>query len=292
MRTTGLLKDGCAAPARQVMHNNILKKKLVLPSWLHASVHSFLKALLSRDPAKRLGSAAGAAEVKAHAFFKGFDFTALMARELPAPLRSHAKSGDLADTSGHADRYTKAKPMLSPVPSPAILSSSNQALFCDFDWCPDLPAQAAPSTATSRVLSSGAAPAPAAGGTAAVLEATDGAESGAADAGAGSQEQAAAAAAEGGVQDGQAPCEGLGGRPEQARTASAAVPIAAAGWKCRLAIGSASPPASGGCLAGPASPSAGLALAEGSRGSPCLDGGSAALVPAAGTPLLVMGAAW
>ena len=25
------------------MYNNILKKKLALPSWLHASVHSFLK---------------------------------------------------------------------------------------------------------------------------------------------------------------------------------------------------------------------------------------------------------
>ena len=46
---------------------------------------------------------------------------------MPAPLRSHAKTGDAADTSGHAERYTKALPQLSPVPSPAILSSSNQA---------------------------------------------------------------------------------------------------------------------------------------------------------------------
>ena len=108
------------------MHNNILKKKLALPQWLHASVHAFLKSLLSRDPAKRLGHARGAAEVKAHAFFKGFDFAALERRQLAAPLRSHAKTGDLSDTSAHSDRYTKTKPLLSPVPSPAILSSSNQ----------------------------------------------------------------------------------------------------------------------------------------------------------------------
>jgi hypothetical protein len=294
------------------MHNNILKKKLVLPSWLHASVHSFLKALLNRDPSKRLGTAGGAGEVKAHAFFKGFDFKSAMARELQAPLRSHAKSGDMADTSGHSDRYTKAKAMLSPVPSPAILSSSNQALFCDFDWCPDLPAQAAPSTATSRVLSSGPAAAAAAAASVAAVAATAaelearGAEGGrATDAAAGPKEDAPAhppnppakedtPAAEG------VPCSGQveGGPPEHRSTASAAITIAKAEWKCRLTIAAVSPPASGVSVAGgplsPASPSVGLALAEAGRGngSPCLHGGSAALVPAAGTPLLVMGAAW
>ena len=30
-----------------MMYNNILKKKLALPSWLHASVHSFLKVRAS-----------------------------------------------------------------------------------------------------------------------------------------------------------------------------------------------------------------------------------------------------
>eukprot|EP00291_Cryptomonas_curvata_P029838 CAMPEP_0172208048 /NCGR_PEP_ID=MMETSP1050-20130122/34223_1 /TAXON_ID=233186 /ORGANISM="Cryptomonas curvata, Strain CCAP979/52" /LENGTH=758 /DNA_ID=CAMNT_0012887531 /DNA_START=382 /DNA_END=2658 /DNA_ORIENTATION=- len=299
---------------RKVMHNNILKKKLVLPSWLHASVHSFLKALLSRDPAKRLGTAGGAVEVKGHAFFKGFNFKSLMARELPAPLRSHAKSGDMADTSGHSDRYTKARPMLSPVPSPAILSSSNQALFCDFDWCPDLPAQAAPSTATSRVLSSGPAAVAAVAAIASVaavavvaatatavaeLEAKDAEGSGSAGAGAALEEQALAAPAES-----ESPGAGQaeGGLPERPRTVSAAIAIAQPEWKCRLTIGSVSPPAGGGCLSGgplspsvglsPTSPSVGLALAESGRGSPCLHGGSAALLPAAGTPLLVMGAAW
>ena len=47
------------------------------------------QSLLNRDPGKRLGHAGGARVVQAHAFFKGLDFDALMARKAaPPPLNT------------------------------------------------------------------------------------------------------------------------------------------------------------------------------------------------------------
>ena len=44
---------------RKTIHNNILKKKLSLPSFHPKDTHSLVKGLLSRDAAKRLGASAG-----------------------------------------------------------------------------------------------------------------------------------------------------------------------------------------------------------------------------------------
>ena len=112
---------------RKQIHNNILKKKLNLPSYhpqvlshedirrplsLHAALapttlpqaltgthaalaqatHTFVKGLLARDAAKRLGSIRGAVEIEEHGFFRGFDFVALLRKDLPAPMRSLAQT--------------------------------------------------------------------------------------------------------------------------------------------------------------------------------------------------------
>ncbi|EKX44014.1 hypothetical protein GUITHDRAFT_51031, partial [Guillardia theta CCMP2712] len=94
---------------RKVIYNNILRKKLVLPAWHKKEVQAFLKGLLSRDPSKRLGASSGAKEVKEHPFFKGVKFDAILRKEVAAPLRSHALSGDELDVSAHSKRYTSAK---------------------------------------------------------------------------------------------------------------------------------------------------------------------------------------
>eukprot|EP00292_Cryptomonas_paramecium_P004923 CAMPEP_0113713718 /NCGR_PEP_ID=MMETSP0038_2-20120614/32170_1 /TAXON_ID=2898 /ORGANISM="Cryptomonas paramecium" /LENGTH=513 /DNA_ID=CAMNT_0000640521 /DNA_START=275 /DNA_END=1812 /DNA_ORIENTATION=- /assembly_acc=CAM_ASM_000170 len=65
---------------RKVLYNNILRKKLSLPSWLPPPVHSLLKGLLTRDPARRLGHARGFDEVQSHAFFKALRWDALQSR--------------------------------------------------------------------------------------------------------------------------------------------------------------------------------------------------------------------
>lgn len=49
-------------------------------------LRSLIEALLNTNPAYRLGCGKmGAAEIKAHAFFKGFDWVKFAQKELPAP---------------------------------------------------------------------------------------------------------------------------------------------------------------------------------------------------------------
>jgi hypothetical protein len=57
----------------------------------------------------------GASEIEHHPYFSGFDFGALLRREIEAPLRSHAVTGSELDVSAHSKRYTSAAACLSPV---------------------------------------------------------------------------------------------------------------------------------------------------------------------------------
>lgn len=119
---------------RKVVHNNILKKKLVLPSFLPREVHALVKGLLHRDPAKRLG-ANGAGEVKSHPFFAKLDFESVLAKQIPAPLRSSAEVDNPLDVSAHNERYTKAAPCLSPLLSPMTKFDDH---FMGFSWAADV----------------------------------------------------------------------------------------------------------------------------------------------------------
>ena len=55
---------------------------------LGATARSLVRGLLEWDPRERLGSVGGAAEVRAHAFFVGVDWAALLRLEMPPPLRT------------------------------------------------------------------------------------------------------------------------------------------------------------------------------------------------------------
>jgi len=46
---------------------------------------------LEKDPSKRLGTKGGAAEIKAHPFFKGTDWAKILRREVPMPEAYLAK---------------------------------------------------------------------------------------------------------------------------------------------------------------------------------------------------------
>ena len=48
---------------------------------------NFIKALLNRNPAHRLGSAYGAVELMDHPFFYGMDWSAMVRRDIPPPSR-------------------------------------------------------------------------------------------------------------------------------------------------------------------------------------------------------------
>ncbi|KAK1857697.1 hypothetical protein I4F81_000312 [Pyropia yezoensis] len=69
--------------ARKELHRRILRCKPKLPRYLTRDAHALLKALLTRDPAARLTDPA---VVKRHPFFRGIDWEALAARQLPPPI--------------------------------------------------------------------------------------------------------------------------------------------------------------------------------------------------------------
>ncbi|PNX89282.1 protein kinase G11A [Trifolium pratense] len=67
-----------AAPSNKATLRNILKKPLTFPTATSSSTLEFharelISGLLNKDPAQRLGSKRGAADVKKHPFFKGIN---------------------------------------------------------------------------------------------------------------------------------------------------------------------------------------------------------------------------
>nr|AML77608.1 putative LOV domain-containing protein [Euploca tenuifolia] len=72
---------------RQKTFANILYKDLTFPSSIPVSLtaRQLIHALLNKDPARRLGSTAGANEIKEHPFFRGINFP-LIRRMKPPPL--------------------------------------------------------------------------------------------------------------------------------------------------------------------------------------------------------------
>ncbi|KAL4433330.1 hypothetical protein ABPG74_017434 [Tetrahymena malaccensis] len=71
---------------RDELFYNIEKAPLKIPSYLSNEARSLLKALLQRNPAKRLGSGKGdAEEIKAHPFFGDVDWNVVYQRKLKPP---------------------------------------------------------------------------------------------------------------------------------------------------------------------------------------------------------------
>ncbi|CAK9270620.1 unnamed protein product [Sphagnum jensenii] len=72
---------------RQKTFTNILEKDLTFPASIPVSlvVRHFMRALLQRDPSKRLGSRRGANDIKAHPFLRGIDWP-LIRHVVPPPL--------------------------------------------------------------------------------------------------------------------------------------------------------------------------------------------------------------
>ncbi|KAL4429689.1 hypothetical protein ABPG74_017098 [Tetrahymena malaccensis] len=72
---------------KEELFNNIEKGHLKLPSFLSNDARSLLKALLQRNPAKRLGSGKGDAdEIKAHQFFANINWEEAEQRKLNVPI--------------------------------------------------------------------------------------------------------------------------------------------------------------------------------------------------------------
>lgn len=105
--------------ARKELHRRILRCKPKLPRYLTRDAHALLKALLTRDPAARLTDPA---VVKRHPFFRGIDWEALAARQLPPPI-TPLSTGSPTCTSNFSPRWTGKA--LSPLAaSPLVLSAT------------------------------------------------------------------------------------------------------------------------------------------------------------------------
>lgn len=93
-----------AGATNDVTLKNILRKPLSFPSdagacagGLELHARDLIRGLLEKEPARRTGSARGAAEVKAHPFFKGLNWALVRScrpPEVPGLRRSRSTAGE------------------------------------------------------------------------------------------------------------------------------------------------------------------------------------------------------
>ena len=97
---------------RHQLFDRIKRAALEFPDYVSAEAADLLRGLLCRDPARRLGCGAGdAAEVKAHPFFGGVDWAALLDGRVPPPWVPPVAS--FADTQFFDAEFTSL-PLISP----------------------------------------------------------------------------------------------------------------------------------------------------------------------------------
>jgi len=97
-----------------IMYQKILTSELQFPSYVSKDAQSLLVGLLTRDPAKRMGSGEkGAEEIKTHIFFAGIDWPKLDRKEYDAPFKPSVKGPE--DISQIDQMFTSEKPQDSLV---------------------------------------------------------------------------------------------------------------------------------------------------------------------------------
>ncbi len=73
---------------KNTLKKRITEAKLKLPAYLTSEAHSLIKALLQRDPKKRLGyGPAGVEQVKKHPFFRTINWKKLENLDIPSPFK-------------------------------------------------------------------------------------------------------------------------------------------------------------------------------------------------------------
>ncbi|TFK40720.1 protein kinase C1 [Crucibulum laeve] len=109
----------------------ILEDEPLYPITMPRDAVSILQKLLTRDPARRLGSGKeDAEEIKRQPFFKDVNFDDILNKRIP-PTYFPTINGS-ADTSNFDEEFTREQPTLTPVHGQ--LSSRDQAEFNGFSW--------------------------------------------------------------------------------------------------------------------------------------------------------------
>ena len=130
------------------MCEQILRSELVFPAACAASpeARDLIRALLQRDPAHRLGSGAGgAADIRAHPFFRDLDWAQIEARAVAPPFVPKADGGGSgggggggegegeADIANFDTTFTSEPAVLTP-PLQSELKDVANADFSDFGF--------------------------------------------------------------------------------------------------------------------------------------------------------------
>lgn len=83
------------AKSRNALQTQILTSKPKFPKFISTDAQSLIKALLTKDPAKRLGSGPqGSEAIKKHSFFKSINWTKLEKGEIKSPFKPKIHSSD------------------------------------------------------------------------------------------------------------------------------------------------------------------------------------------------------
>ncbi|QDZ22986.1 serine/threonine-protein kinase [Chloropicon primus] len=133
-------------PPFRSKNKNTLKKKITrdkikLPKYLTSEAHSLIKALLQRDPSKRLGyGPSGFEQIKKHPFFKTIHWKKLENLEIPSPFKPVVSGVDCVNNFDK--EYTELPPLDSPCGTPDVQSPALKAAlkengdpFKGFTYC-------------------------------------------------------------------------------------------------------------------------------------------------------------
>ncbi|KAB5582189.1 hypothetical protein PHYPO_G00184300 [Pangasianodon hypophthalmus] len=112
----------------------ILNEEIVYASWLSAEAVDVLKALLTKNPTRRLGCVAasgGENAVMTHVFFSTIDWDKLNRREIEPPFKPQIKTGE--DVNNFDPDFTNEDAILTPIEE-AVIPQINQDEFQDFSF--------------------------------------------------------------------------------------------------------------------------------------------------------------
>ncbi|XP_061913544.1 serine/threonine-protein kinase Sgk2 isoform X2 [Entelurus aequoreus] len=105
------------------MYDAILHKTLVLPAGKSEAVCSLLKALLHKDPHRRLGAIADFLEVKNHPFFSAINWDDIFHKRIPPPYNPNVRGP--ADTQHIDPEFTRENVSNSVSRTPEFNASFN-----------------------------------------------------------------------------------------------------------------------------------------------------------------------
>jgi len=109
----------------------IIDDEPLYPITMPKDAVSILQKLLTKDPARRLGSGKGdAEEIKRHPFFKDVNWDDVINKRIPPPYFPQIKAP--GDVSNFDQEFTREKPTLTPVHGQ--LTQKDQMEFQGFSW--------------------------------------------------------------------------------------------------------------------------------------------------------------